>query len=241
MKVGISQIKVFSGLASAALMSSAAMAVPVHTHSTNVSSWTVGLGQSNGNFSVTDDLIGVNAIQLGLRGEQRSVGAINPSGHDYVALPGPDPTNLTRAWWNFQFSVGYNGDIETLDSLTLAIRKDAGSNSAPIAPAFDLLALRPLIEAGPGSDGTFSDLYQASQNPTFGYFSPQYDLSPTASFAYFFTLTAVEGTQTVSSHMCVHSPGLACVEATAVPAPGTLALLGASALALIGLRRRRAL
>ena len=227
-----------------------ALAVPVHTSNTNVTSWDVGSGQVNGNFSVTSDqgFIG-GPIELGLRAEQRSIGAVIPTGDSYTVLPGTDPTSGgTRAWWNFQVSIAYGDSqnpvtIADLTSLTLTISKDAGTNSSPSGTGvFDLKSVRLFIDDrnSPNSDANFGDIYQISQNPVFfPWFTPAYDLSPTSTFAYLFTVTATgRDGSSISSSMCVHTDGLSC--ATRVPEPGTLSLIGAG-LALIGLMawRRR--
>src|SRR5688572_4496632 len=118
-----------SVLALFALHIGSAVAIPVHNDNSNVSSRDVGAGQVNGNFSVTTDTaFGSGGIQLGLRAEQRSVGAVIPTFGDLTALDGyqvmagPDPTNPSRAWWNFQLSIGYGSstsgaDIDDLDGL----------------------------------------------------------------------------------------------------------------------------
>ena len=103
--------------------------------------WDVGAGQCNGDFTVSRDATfprtpGGGRIELGMRIEQRSVGQVNPPAHmqrDYTVQTGSDPNNPTRAWWNFQQSIAYDGSINGLDSLTFIIRTDAGS-SVPSAP-----------------------------------------------------------------------------------------------------------
>ena len=220
------------GATLAALITTTASAAPVHINNTNVSSWDVGSGQVNGHFSVTSDTAfnGVG-IQLGLRAEQRRVGAVTPTGDNYSVQGGLDPGTTNRAWWNFQFSTGYNDPIGSLDSLVLGIRKDAGTNAAPTGSGlFDLLAVRASIDDRklPKSDTSFSDIYQGSQNPLFGWFSG-YSLDPTQTFAYRFTLGATKGGEFVSTSMCIHTGELACSAAPvfgAVPEPASLALLG---------------
>jgi hypothetical protein len=185
--------------------------------------WDVGSGQCNGSFSsVTDPAFDGGELELALRAEERRIGQVDLTGiNDYTVLTGNDanaPSATNRAWWNFQGSIAYDGDIDTLDSLTLTIRTDAGPN-IPTAPPVDLLAIRGLIDdrLTPSTSG-FSDLYQISQSPEFGWFSvaPDMDANPTGAFdyskegAWFFTLTAVKGQSTSSVSICIHTPNESC-------------------------------
>ena len=183
--------------------------------------WNVGSGQCNGDFTVAaNPLFPGGAIELGMRIEQRRVGQVNPpfhSGINYEVQRGPDPTQANRAWWNFQHSIGYNGGIASLDKLTFVIRKDVG-NDIPVAPA-DMLALRAIIDdrPAPKTTATFSDLYQTSQNPVFGWFSPPYNLSPTAGpGAWMLTLAALKNGKIASVSVCAHTLGAACAPAPVV-------------------------
>ena len=239
-------------------------AAPVHSDDANVSSWDVGNNQVNGHFSVTtDDAFGSGGIQLGLRAEQRRVGAVTPTFADlytldgYEVMAGLDPGTANRAWWNFQLSIGYGSStsgasISDLDALTLSIQQLAGTNSAPTPPGvYDLKALRATIDdrncaGNPPTpctphtpDPVYNDVYQVSQNPVFGWFTPPYGLDPHATFAYRFTLTALENDVVVRSSMCVATAGLSCTAPADVPEPSILALLGLGLALLAFIARRR--
>jgi len=193
--------------------------------------WDVGSGQCNGSFAVTSDpTFTGGAIELGLRAEERRQGQVARDGIQYyeVAL-GHDttvPAATNRAWWGFQASISYNGLISDLDILELTIRTDTGAN-LPVAPSFDLLALRGVIDdriSSPNPTTGFSDIYQISQNPEFGWFShaADTDANPTGAFnydepgAWVFSLRAVEGTDEAIIRVCVHTPGQTCLGALPV-------------------------
>ena len=106
--------------------------------------WDVGSGQCNGDFTVTNDPSFPSngaGIELGMRAEQRRIGQVPNNAGDYEVQTGDDPgTSGTRAWWNFQHSIAYDGNIGNLDSLKFVIRTDAGS-SVPASPV-DMLPIR---------------------------------------------------------------------------------------------------
>lgn len=191
--------------------------------------WDVGSGQCNGSFTTTTDMSfpsdGGGGIELGLRIEQRRVGQVQRiGGNEYQVELGNDTTPapaLNRAWWNFQHSIAYDGDIDTLDALTFTIRTDAGPN-LPSAPSVDMLAIRGAIDDRnnqPNSTSGFVDLYQTSQNPEFGWFTvnPDTDANNTGAFdydvegAWTMTLRAEKDGQTASVSICVHTPNAQCL------------------------------
>lgn len=194
--------------------------------------WDVGAGQCNGSFTVTRDISfpadGADGIELGMRAEQRRVGQVarNLLGNgvgDYEVQTGPDTTfgpALNRAWWNFQPSLAYDGEIDALDGVALAIRTDVGPNQ-PSAPVFDLLELRDLIDARnnqPNPTISYDEIYQTSQNPEFGYFvAPNDDdANPDGGFdydeegAWLMTLAAAEQGEIAQVSICIHTPNAAC-------------------------------
>lgn len=187
--------------------------------------WDVGTGQCNGSFTVTRDPSfpsdSGGGIELGLRIEQRSVGQVARTGaNDYTVQVGNDTTAgaLNRAWWNFQHSIALDGFIGDLDALTFTITTQAGPN-LPAASSVDLLAVRPFIDdRNNHATSTFSDLYQTSQNPEFGWFAPTVDTdaNPNGKFdydvegAWLMTLTAEKDHHTASVTICVHTPNSRC-------------------------------
>jgi len=207
--------------------------------------WDVGFGQCNGSFSsVSDPAFTGGELELALRVEERRIGQVALSGiNDYTVELGHDttfPEAINRAWWNFHVSTAYNGMIDDLDSLTLTISTVVGPN-LPSAPFFDLIATgaRAAIDdrnSTPNPTSSFSDLYQMSQNPEFGWFTVagDSDINPTGAFdydvpgAWLFTLTAVKGPSTSSVSVCIHTPGEQCnivVGGTFVPIDQTALIL----------------
>ena len=185
--------------------------------------WDVGSGQCNGDFTVvTDPSFPGGPLELGMRIEQRSAGQLNSPEHagiNYEVQAGPDTTqpNNARAWWNFQHSIAYNGGIGNLDELTFVIRTDVGV-FLPTYPAFDMLAARGTIDDRllPKSTTTFSDIYQTSQNPVFGWFSPAYNPLAYNDGAWMLTLYAVEAGKFSSVSICAHTPLRVCNPAPVV-------------------------
>lgn len=196
--------------------------------------WDVGSGQCNGSFASTvDGAFTGGAIELALRAEERRIGQVGQVapgeyevqlGHDTTA-----PAATNRAWWNFQASIAYGGNIDDLDSLTLDIQTLSGPNLPAAGLPADLLALRAAIDDRNGNPGnatsTYADLYQISQNPEFGWFAPtsDTDANPTGDFdyaqegAWLFTIAATEGASSASVTVCIRTPGASC---QTTPLPG---------------------
>ncbi len=190
--------------------------------------WDVATGQCNGSFESTfaPGFPG-GALELALRAKERRIGqVVRMPGGDYEVQLGNDtnaPAALDRAWWNFQLSIAYDAAIADLDSLTLQIRTDAGTN-LPVNPAVDLLTagLRPAIDARnnqPNATTGFADLFQVSQNPEFGWFmnGSDTDANPTGAFnydeegAWRMRLVAVEAGTEAAAGICIHTPNAECV------------------------------
>ena len=185
--------------------------------------WDTGSGQCNGSFTTAVDggfpSLGGDGLELGMRAEQRSVGQVANVGGDYTVQTGVDPSNSERAWWNFQQSIAYDGDIDDLDELIFAIRTDAGS--AVPAPPTDLLTVRAVIDARndqPNPTATYSDLYQTSQNPLFGWLTDgnggPYDIDEEGAWT--LTLAALEDGALASVSICIHTRAETCAAPPAV-------------------------
>ncbi len=196
--------------------------------------WDVGTGQCNGSFTVTRDTSipsdDGKGIELAIRAQQRGVTPVTNTSSNgvYEVQKGSDPStvsiphpNGTRAWWNFQHSIAYGGNINELNSLTFIIRTDAGA-SVPAGP-FDMLALRQFIDdrndtnngqpvnrgvssKNPTTD--FNDLYQTSQNPVLAPWFDTFDYN--SEGAWTLTLVAEKKGRFASVSICVHTPNAAC-------------------------------
>lgn len=196
--------------------------------------WDVGTGQCNGSFTITKNgsipSSNGKGIELAIRALQRGSSPVTNTSNngDYEIQKGSDPTtvsiphpNGTRAWWDFQHSIAYDGNINQLNSLTFIIRTDAGS-SVPAGP-FDMLALRQFIDdrndtnngqpvnrGVPFKNSTtgFSDLYQTSQNPVLAPWFDTFDFN--SEGAWTLTLVAEKKGRFASVSICVHTPNAAC-------------------------------
>ena len=192
--------------------------------------WDVGNGQCNGSFTRTLDAAfpsaGGGGIELGMRAEQRSVGQVANNAGDYEVQTGNDTTAgvADRAWWNFQHSIAYDGNINDLDGLSFAIRTDAGLNfSGPVLAACftDMRLCRFFLDDRhnqPNPTSTYTDLYQTSQNPEFSWFTTAADgdANPNGDFdydvqgAWTMTLTATKDAHIASVSICIHTPNEVC-------------------------------
>lgn len=196
--------------------------------------WDVGTGQCNGSFTITKNgsipSSNGKGIELAIRALQRGGSPVTNTSNngDYEIQKGSDPTtvsiphpNGTRAWWDFQHSIAYDGNINQLNSLTFIIRTDAGP-SVPAGP-FDMLALRQFIDdrndtnngqpvnrGVPFKNSTtgFSDLYQTSQNPVLAPWFDTFDFN--SEGAWTLTLVAEKKGRFASVSICVHTPNAAC-------------------------------
>jgi hypothetical protein len=179
--------------------------------------WDVGSGQCNGSFTVTRDFAfpsaGGNGIELGLRAEERREGQVANVGGSYEVETGHDttpPEALNLAWWSFQQSIAYDGEIDDLDELLFVIRTDDGP-SVPAGPT-DMLdpVLRAAIESRnnrPNPTSTYAELYQTSQNPVFGWFD-SYDVDDEGAWT--LTLAAAKDGALADVSICIHTPEAAC-------------------------------
>jgi hypothetical protein len=196
--------------------------------------WDVGTGQCNGSFTVTKSVsipsTDGGGIELAIRAHQRGRGPVTNTSNngDYEIQKGSDPStvsiphpNGTRAWWNFQHSIAYDGNINELNSLTFIIRTDAGP-SVPAGP-FNMLELRKFIDdrndtnnGQPVNRGAsaknptfgFRDLYQTSLNPVLAPWFETFDYN--SEGAWTLTLVAEKKGRFASVSVCVHTPNAAC-------------------------------
>jgi hypothetical protein len=80
-------------------------AAPTVAFNTNVEAWNVGSGESNGAFAVTRETTAVGFdIELGLRAQQRFVGAITPDGGNFSSYTIPANISLALTLWNIDYS-----------------------------------------------------------------------------------------------------------------------------------------
>jgi hypothetical protein len=220
-----------------------ALAAPTVDYNTSVEAWNVGSGQSNGKFAVTRDTTTVPGfdIELGLRAQQRFVGAITPDGGNSNSYTIPANTTLGLALWNIDYSAtakpnGGTPDLsEILSSqLLLDLLTDSGATG-------QVSLLNPLnLNVRPsGSLEITNDYVQLanSWNANFAFMLGLNWNNITGQWLYA-NLSGLYGEDeiNVSRNACFHVAG---ADATcggrvgAVPLPSSLALLIIGAITLI--------
>jgi hypothetical protein len=195
-------------------------------YDTDVASWNVGSGQSNGHFQVVND----NGIQTGLRAQIRFAGAIDDADHDgvYLAPAGhSDAAGSGNALWNFDFSVDTGSVDNTTVTFFMDIDPTAGTNfyswqSAGSVPA--------------------GSLVQDSQN--FGFYQILYmiyggnSFNPDADGLYNVRLDVTDASGAVLNRNEIQVQVGSGAPAAAVPLPSAAAA-GLGLLPLLAFRRRR--
>lgn len=227
------QMQKFVFVSVAALVAGAAAADTIPT-------WNVGSGQYRNNFllSSSNTFGGGNTLELGLRTVYRQSAELAQlvgetftvhNGFQTAGVHGASATNTARNAWNFDYHIFYSGGVQNLDSLTMTITSPAGNTVT--AAAFNMLvANNDNVTGGtpfPGGDSQDPTFFiQDSQNPVFAPWFAGFDMNVVGTYT--FTLTAVEGADTMTQSMQVN----------VVPAP-LAATSGMAGLAAIALRRRR--
>lgn len=204
-----------------------------------ISTWNVGSGQPQGNFLIDQyTSFPGGQLEFGQSVNYRQ-SALYPtvsgntytvvSGHQTAGEYGSFATNTARNRWNFNYHIWYEGGISNLDSLTMVITSPMGNTVA--LPSFNMMVMNNDNVTGstpwPAGDAQNPAFFiQDSQNPVFvPWFVPTFNMN--VEGLYSFTLTATEGSTTVSQTMFVN----------VVPAPAAATLLGFGG--LLTARRRR--
>jgi hypothetical protein len=249
----------------ASLIAASASSAATIVYDTNVGAWTVGTGQSNGDFvtSTSNVTFGntVVPIELGMRAQERFVGSINPDGsnsNSYTVPSGSTGNIFTRrALWNLDLSVyapvpatltQLLGAITQLPANTLTLTLVMNDGNPTVSITRDMLDTSlPIVDYPPGI------------NPLNYYLTPtstQLAISDNLSFAYLFGNLPgpnnfnpnqqhwvyarmdlnLPGQAPMSVDACFHTANASANCEGRVPLPGTLALLG---LGLLGFGARR--
>lgn len=222
---------------------SSANAAPTVTFNTNVEAWNVGSGQSNGAFAVTRNSSTVPGfdIELGLRAQQRFVGAITPDGGNSNSYTIAANTILGLALWNIDYSATAKPNGETpnlLEILSSQLYLDLITNSGATAQV-NLLNPLNLNVRPSGSLEITNDYIQLanSWNANFSFILGLNWNNITGQWLYA-NLRGLYGENeiTVSRNACFHVAGAdaSCGRRVgAIPLPSSLALLSIGVIALI--------
>lgn len=138
-----------------------------------------GSGQVPGAFTVDTFEKKDTAIQVGLRAQERGIGTLEPIDNVYFAPMGMDPSNPTRASWNFDWSLDFGtsdiaqGDLETqldknltaLNMKNFEIILEITNQDGNVVSNFNLNDVVDLVYATPEN----VVLYQQSWNTQFSF------------------------------------------------------------------------
>jgi len=253
---GIVQTRVFGGAVVGAamllLMTGAASAAPF---TGDVDVWNVGTGQQNGNFVGREEDLGGLNLQLALRATNRQGAYITPVGDTYTVLAGSQPGVPTRARWNFDIHVSFEGVIASdLTALYLEVEKGPGGVDGyemfnlldtTLRAAIDCHTIAPACASSTPPSGSSSsgphtgnpvNFYQASQNPVFAPWFTNIGFDTTGVATYTLRLGGMTGEGGFDTQIVVD----VVAAPTPAPEPAALSLRGLGLLGLAAARRRKA-